>query len=130
MTTVTDRRQAVFTDFRAARLAIGALRECDRANECDTLAFVLMPDHLHWLLTLRRAPLDAVVRRAKSLAARRINAWRETPGARLWQSGFHDHAVRREEDIVAIARYVVANPVRAGLVRSVRDYAHWDAAWF
>jgi putative transposase len=47
----------------------------------------------------------------------------------LWQKGFHDHAVRGDEDMRALARYVVANPVRAGLVRSVREYPHWDARW-
>jgi hypothetical protein len=34
-----------------------------------------------------------------------------------------------EEDLAQIARYVVLNPVRAGLVRRVGDYPHWDAAW-
>ncbi len=47
----------------------------------------------------------------------------------MWQKGFHDHAIREEEDLRAVARYVVANPVRAGLVQSVRDYPHWDARW-
>ena len=34
-----------------------------------------------------------------------------------------------DEDLVAVARYIVANPVRAGLVKNVRDYPHWDAVW-
>jgi hypothetical protein len=50
-------------------------------------------------------------------------------GRRLWQDGFHDRAVRRDEDIVAIARYIVANPLRAGLVERLADYPHWDAIW-
>lgn len=48
---------------------------------------------------------------------------------RLWQPGFHDHAVRREESLEAIARYIVANPLRAGLVKKVGDYPLWDAIW-
>jgi putative transposase len=82
-----------------------------------------MPDHLHWLFALGdRLPLSRVVGAVKSLSAHRI-------GHRIWQTGFHDHALRREEDVLGTARYVVANPLRAGLVRSLRDYPHWDAVW-
>jgi hypothetical protein len=47
----------------------------------------------------------------------------------IWQEGFHDHAIRREERLRDTARYIIANPVRAGLAKSVRDYPHWYAAW-
>ena len=50
-------------------------------------------------------------------------------GASLWQRGYHDHAVRKEENIREIARYIVANPLRAGLVRSLKDYPYWNAVW-
>ena len=38
-------------------------------------------------------------------------------------------AVRREEDLKMIARYIVTNPIRAGLVQKVGDYPLWDATW-
>jgi REP element-mobilizing transposase RayT len=129
LSTVTDHRRPVFANFALARLAIQSLRECDLARESVTLAFVLMPDHLHWLLTLQNTDLSAVVRRFKSTSARRVNRVLGTVGERLWQAGFHDHALRREEDLLGIARYIVANPLRAGWVESVRDYPHWDAIW-
>jgi hypothetical protein len=47
----------------------------------------------------------------------------------VWQTGYHDHALRREEDIVQVSRYVVANPLRAGLVELLGDYPLWDAAF-
>jgi len=47
----------------------------------------------------------------------------------VWQPGFHDHALRKEEDVRAVARYVVANPLRAGLVQRIGDYPHWNAIW-
>jgi REP element-mobilizing transposase RayT len=129
LTTVTDQRRPVFTEFTLARLAIQSLRACDLAGECETLAYVLMPDHLHWLLGLKAANLSSIARRFKSASARLVNRTAQTQGVRLWQPGFHDRALRREEDLPAIARYIVANPVRAGMVGSVRDYAHWDAIW-
>lgn len=47
----------------------------------------------------------------------------------LWQKGFHDRAIRKEEDLQTIARYVVANPLRANLVDKIGDYPLWDAIW-
>ena len=129
VTTVVRERAPVFADFELARLAIGALREGEMRGQCRTLAFVLMPDHLHWLLQLAHSPLARVVGAAKAGAALRVNRARGTPGVRLWQPGFHDHALRRDEDLATAARYIVANPLRAGLVTRVGDYPHWDAVW-
>jgi len=47
----------------------------------------------------------------------------------IWQDGYHDHALRAEESLEDVARYIVMNPVRAGLVKSVREYPLWDAKW-
>ncbi|MDO5691436.1 MAG: transposase [Pseudomonadota bacterium] len=129
LTTVTYERAPVFDDFALARATIAALRGCDAMGESETLAFVLMPDHLHWLMVLRGESLDAVMRRFKSVSAREVNQLRDRPGTPLWQPGYHDHALRRDEDLQATARYLVGNPVRAGLVASVMDYPHWDAVW-
>jgi len=40
-----------------------------------------------------------------------------------------DHALRSDEDLRAVARYVIANPVRAGLAQRVGGYPFWDAVW-
>ena len=50
-------------------------------------------------------------------------------GGQLWQAGYHDHALRSDEDVREVALYVIANPRRAGLVDRFRDYPPWDAAW-
>jgi REP element-mobilizing transposase RayT len=91
----------------------------------ETLAWVVMPDHLHWLVTLRVPSLAVIVKAMKSRSAIAINKRAGTSGS-VWQSGYHDHAIRREEDLAVVARYVVANPLRAGLVERLGDYPHWD----
>jgi REP element-mobilizing transposase RayT len=68
------------------------------------------------------------MRRVKSGSALAIMRAGQSP-LRVWQKGYHDRAVRREDDLQSIARYVVANPLRAGLVRRVGDYPLWDAVW-
>ncbi|MCQ4252141.1 transposase [Pseudomonas stutzeri] len=122
VTAVTKERKAVFRDFKAARILVGVLRDDAARGSHLTLAFVVMPDHVHWLLALQQASLSQLVGRVKSISAKRI-------GCPVWQDGFHDRALRKEEDVRATARYVVANPLRAGLVERIGDYPHWDAVW-
>jgi REP element-mobilizing transposase RayT len=122
-TAVCRRRMPVFASFDAARTLIRILRNEHCRGSAQTLCFVVMPDHLHWLLVLGEGEsLSAVVRRVKALMSKRS-------GLSVWQKGFHDHALRREEDVQTVARYVVANPLRAGLVERLGEYPHWDAMW-
>jgi REP element-mobilizing transposase RayT len=87
-----------------------------------------MPDHFHWLIELRQGSLSELMQRTKSLTAKTVNLHLGT-NICLWQRGFHDRALRREENLVKLARYVVANPLRAGLVKRLGDYPLWDAIW-
>ncbi|MEZ4599556.1 MAG: transposase [Syntrophotaleaceae bacterium] len=128
LTAKTHNRRPVFRDLQAARCCIRALRHQQEAGRVNSLAFVVMPDHLHWLVELRSGNLADVMRLVKGYVARTINRQTGSTGP-LWQSGYHDHALRSDEDLREIARYVVANPVRAGLVESVWAYPHWDAVW-
>ena len=129
LTSVTQDRRRLFSDFRASRILIRELIREHRREELISLAFVVMPDHLHWLVEQQgEGNLSTCMRRTKSLSARNLNHY-VGAGGRVWQDGFHDHALRRDEDLINFARYVIANPLRAGLVRSLRHYPHWDAIW-
>jgi putative transposase len=130
ITTVTHRRERLFEGVACARAVIRALRHAMERGFAHTHAFVVMPDHLHWLMSLgEEIGLSATVGRVKGESARRINSALNRTGLPLWQPGFHDHALRKEEDMRDMARYVVANPLRAGLVGRVGDYPWWDAEW-
>lgn len=123
VTVVTLNRRPIFADFAAARTLVQTLKTESDLKRVTTLAYVVMPDHLHWLMKLQEgAKLTRCVRDVKSVTTHRL-------GMSLWQRGFHDHAVRHEEDLQAVARYVVANPVRVGLVQRTGLYPHWDAVW-
>ena len=129
LTTVTHQRSPLFTNFDCARQTIAALHACDALELSHTLAFVVMPDHVHWLVQLRLGTLGALMQRFKSCSGKAINQLRRDKGQPVWQAGFHDYAVRDGQDIRHLARYVIANPVRAGLVTRVGDYPHWYAVW-
>ena len=127
VTTVTRGRARLFADLYLGRIVVRELHCASTAASAATLAYVVMPDHLHWLLQLRPGrSLSAVVRAVKGRSALEINRARENR-APVWEIGFHDHALRREENLQSVARYVVRNPLRAGLVRRISEYSLWDA---
>ncbi|OAI84626.1 REP-associated tyrosine transposase [Pseudomonas putida] len=128
LTTTVDGREPVFSDFAVARLMVEQLRHAERTGMVRSLAWVVMPDHLHWLIELDQVSLTTLMRRVKCRSTCLIKKAYGRQG-RLWQQGFHDRALRREDDVVAVARYIVANAVRAGLVSKAGDYPHWDAIW-
>jgi len=130
VTCVTRDRVALFHDLYAGLQVVQALRYASVSGRAETLAYVVMPDHLHWLLSLGdNVHLSVVVGSMKRHSARRINMLKRLAGRCVWQRGFHDHALRSDESVQDAARYIVANPLRAGLVRRLGDYPLWDAIW-
>ena len=128
VTFATDQRAPVLADFWAARAVIQTIGHADELKLSETHALTVMPDHVHWLFTLQSAGLSPLVGRIKTLSALAIHHERGGSGV-LWQRDFYDHAVRNDEAQVEIARYIVANPLRAKLVDNVADYSHWYARW-
>ena len=125
LTTRTHRRKPLFRNFAAARLLAIELNN----QQVRTLTYVVMPDHFHWLIELPKdVSLSNVMNCAKGKSSRRINQSLNRTGV-VWQAGYFDRAVRFDDDLVAVARYIVANPLRAGLVSKIGQYPHWDAEW-
>jgi len=128
-TVLAEREQRYFADFSCARCVVAEMRALHDDETVCSLAWVIMPDHVHWLFQLgERMDLSAAVKRFKARSSLQVNRYLSRQGT-LWQKSFHDHAVRKEEDIRDIARYIVANPLRAGLVEHIGDYSLWDAIW-
>lgn len=129
MTTATLHRYPYFRDFTNGRLVVREMRRLDEEGHVDSLAWVLMPDHLHWLFRLQeRSSLAQAMGLLKGRSAFALNRQLRRRGP-IWQKNFHDHALRSDEDLRATARYIVANPLRAGMVQRLVDYPLWDAVW-
>ncbi|PYY68290.1 transposase [Pseudomonas jessenii] len=128
LTTNTLHRTPVFKDFTLGRMVVDQFRNAQNLGFANSLAWVVMPDHFHWLIELQKGSLSELMQKTKSMSTKAVKqSTGRTTG--LWQRGFHDRALRREEDLVKLARYVVANPLRAGLVEKLGDYPLWDAVW-
>jgi REP element-mobilizing transposase RayT len=91
-------------------------------------AAVIMPDHLHFVAVLRQDSLDLLMHSLKSYTAKEINTLLKRHG-KFWQPQYHDHALRKDEDLNEVIRYTLNNPVRAGLVDDFHEYPYWYCRW-
>ena len=128
ITTATHKRQTLFDDFCLAQRVVQCLYENEIKCNSKWLAWVLMPDHFHGLLELGEISLSKVVANFKGHSSFQVNKLQNKIG-KVWQKSFHDHALRKDEDLKAISRYIIANPLRAGLVKNIGDYPYWNAVW-
>lgn len=128
VTVVTHRRLCLFLDPLQARIASRIIHSDASWGDASLLAWVLMPDHWHGLVQLGDESLMRLVSRFKAHVTRALRAACAIDGP-VWDRSFHDHALRVDEDVRQAARYVVANPVRAGLATSARGYPYWNAIW-
>jgi REP element-mobilizing transposase RayT len=127
LTTVTHQRRPHFLNPEVARLAAATLANRELWLPSHSLAWVLMPDHWHGLIELGEGEgLSSTIQRIKGVTSHSIRQLHAIEGP-LWAKGFHDHALRSDESVEQAARYIIANPVRAGLANDPMDYPYWDA---
>jgi putative transposase len=119
VSTQTEGRKPFFRHERWARLMLSTLNHYDGAGY-KLHAFVIMPDHLHLLVT----PIESVeksmqlIKGGFSFRAKRELEWH----GEIWQPGFTDHRVRDEEDWQRHLEYIRTNPIEAKLASDVALY--------
>jgi len=128
VTTVTSNRFPVFNKWQYASAASRVFNDRELLGSNNMLCWVLMPDHAHWLIQLGEgADLSKLIGKLKAVSAKFVRARGYSEKVRA--PGFHDHGLRNESDLLPTARYIVANPLRAGITRRVGDYPYWNAVW-
>lgn len=105
------------------------MRRIQEDGLVQSMAWVLMSNHLHWMVQLmENGDLSRIMFFVKGRSAHCINKMLNRKGP-VWQKAFYDHALRKDEDVKKMARYIIANPMRQGLVKKIDDYPLWDAIW-
>jgi REP element-mobilizing transposase RayT len=94
----------------------------------DLHAFVVMPNHVHLLLTAA-VPLPVLTKSIKGITAKRANSLLGLTGKPFWQEESYDHVVRSAESFAKIQHYIECNPVRGGLVTEPSKYRWSSAGW-
>src|SRR3974390_3143352 len=115
VSTQTVGRKPFFRHERWARLMLAVLEHYCK-KDFVLHAHVIMPDHLHLLITPHEAVEKSVqlVKGGFSFGAKRELGWQDE----IWQPGFTDHRIRDERDWNRHLEYIRLNPVRARLVEN------------
>ena len=119
VSTQTAGRKPFFRHDRWAHLMLATINHY-AGTGYQLHAFVIMPDHLHLLIT----PVESVEKSVQlikggfSFRAKRELEW----NGEIWQSGFTDHRIRDEEDWNRHLDYIRTNPIEARLAEDIALY--------
>ena len=121
LTFCTDRRRHLFTNPAVVGPVLAQISRAAAENQFVVIAYCFMPDHLHLLIEGRSEESDCkrFIARAKQYSGFYYSKARH--GA-LWQRHGFEHVLRDEEPSVVVARYILENPLRAGIAQRVEDY--------
>ncbi|MEM9056606.1 MAG: transposase [Pseudomonadota bacterium] len=122
LTTAVSGRRPLFANDENAEAVLAAMRWLHETHRFVVEAAVVMPDHLHLVGELIETDLATLMHTLKSYTAKLIaNRGIAVP---IWQPGYYDHALASGRAYRRQVRYVLENPIRAGLVSRVDDYPH------
>ena len=127
-TIVTHQRERHFASWECGRLLCTEMKQLHDTDDVYSLAWVIMPEHCHWLFELRNIDLARCMLKFKSRSALTLNHHLQRHG-RIWQPGYYERSMRDEDELKQAAQYIISNPVRRGLVNNMNDYPLWDAFW-
>ena len=123
VTTDTWERHAIFINTVLAGIVVDQIVSCRDRGYYKLHAFVLMPEHLHVLLTPSdETTIEKAVQMIKGGSGHRIGLEKPRPTP-VWHRSFHDRWMRDAEQFWTAKSYIEQNPVKTGLVESAEDYA-------
>ncbi|MFQ5925995.1 MAG: transposase [Terriglobia bacterium] len=141
VTARTNQRRKLFREPKLSQEFLEGLRDLRQKHAFRLYAYVLMPDHFHLVVRPSDGDISELMKKIKSLTARKIVAClkgankarklsslrKVTTGRRrhtfqVWQDGFHTVELWSGWMIRKKIDYIHANPLRKGLVRSAKDY--------
>jgi REP-associated tyrosine transposase len=111
----------VFAESGVAEECVLQLQQSAKRHDFVNVAHCFMPDHVHILVcgVSLQADLPAFMTHFKKITGFNYS---QRFKRRLWQPGYHDRILRDDESTEGVARYILENPVRAGLARQIGKY--------
>jgi putative transposase len=121
LTFCTDRRRPLFRDEAVVKLVLLQISRAAAERGFSVIAYCFMPDHLHLLIhgEHEAANCKSFISLAKQYSG---YYYQKEFSEVLWQRYGYERTLRKEEQTVVVARYILENPVRATLVECVLDY--------
>src|SRR5262245_6389532 len=126
VTTSTAGRRNILQSERMASLLTAVLQHYRRERKYSLHEFVVMPDHIHLLMTVHMTTIEKAVQFVKGgfsfRAKKELGCIRE-----IWRAGFSEVRIRSVEEYEARRRYIHDNPVKRGLASSAAAF-QWSSA--
>jgi REP-associated tyrosine transposase len=122
VTSATFNRRRLFQVAANSELFLETLQQYRREGHYKLHAFVVMPDHIHLLLTPQGITIERAVGLIKGGFSHRVGS--KFP---VWQRGFTDHRIRDRNEFEMRRNYIHQNPVRAGIVELCDSYPYSSA---
>jgi putative transposase len=121
LTFCTDSRRHLFTTRTRVDLVLTQIARSAADEQFAIVAYCFMPDHVHLLIEGQSDSSDCrrFIGRAKQFSGFHYS---KAFGHRLWQRYGVERVLRSNEATLVAARYVLENPIRAGLARHVEEY--------
>jgi REP-associated tyrosine transposase len=120
------RRRSVFVRPEVIDLVLQQFLHAANARQFALNAYCFMPDHFHALAAGLRE--DADFTQFAWLAKQRSGYhYKRVYESRLWQDSYFDRVLRSAEPEMTVIRYIVSNPIRAGLVQAPQEYPFWGS---
>jgi len=116
-----NNRQQIFLDNRDYFRYLDLWRKYKSEMDFEVFAYVLMPNHVHWVLKTGLTPLWEIMHHTHSTYARWFNLRHERVG-HLFQDRYKSIICAEDSYLLVLARYIHLNPIRAGLVSKVNHH--------
>ena len=115
LTFCTAGRARPFIDAASVSCANAQILRAAEDEYFAEIAYCYMPDHLHLVVegTSEQSDLKRFIARAKQLSSYH---YKQKTGVPLWQRYGYEHVLRGDDHLATTVRYIIENPVRAGLV--------------
>lgn len=118
-------RQVIFEEDEDRLYFMKVLTRCKGISGFRLHAFVLMPNHVHLLIEPAEEPLDVIFRRIGTRYAVWFN-WKYQRTGHLFQDRFRSEAVETDLYFMTVLRYILQNPMKAGLETRPGSY-RWSS---
>ncbi len=126
ITICTHRRERIFEDAKFAEPIFSTINGY-LSQHAHLIVASLLPDHVHLLMQPQAENLIHIIDAWKGYTTNLVH--RLGYNGPLWQVSFHDHALRRDEDVHKAGIYIMENPIRSGLCEDYRRYPYNYQSW-
>ena len=116
-----DRREDIYADSTDREVWLDTLAQCCERYNWAIHAWCQMSNHYHLVIETAEANLSAGMRQLNGVYTQKVNRRHQRVG-HVFQGRFKAILVERDSYLLELGRYVVLNPVRAGMVKHVRQW--------